>query len=178
MSLYQQRIVRGYLDKSPEYQIPLRDPQVMVQGMKSLKPSIQNMELHRHRHPNGIELAVIIRGENLWFCNRIEIESLGPSGNSLLEADINCNNVFNKIIRYTHSDDKDSPLGQITAENDLMVTVHSHFAAPIRKKKVPVSYLVSYIMLYNTCIIILTLGTSSYIITTKPISMFKSKSSY
>ena len=146
MGIYQQRIVRGYLDMSPKYQIPLRDPQVLIQGMKSLKPSIQNMELHRHRHPNGIELAVIIMGENLWFCNRIEIES--PSGNSLLEADIKSNNinVFNKVIQYTHSDDKDSPLGQSIAENNLMVTVHSHFAAPIRKKKVPVSYLVSYVV--------------------------------
>ena len=75
MTVYHLKILRGYLEKEPgPYVIPQRSSSSSTEGVKSLLPSISKVELHLHKHPDGQELAVVINGDNLWFCNSIEIE--------------------------------------------------------------------------------------------------------
>lgn len=84
--------------------------------MKSLKPNINSVAFHHH----GKELAVVLDGDNLWFCHKINIPTIKT------EADnVSCRSIqFN----YIPHDKNDIPKGSDT----VLVRLHSHFANPKR----------------------------------------------
>ena len=78
MKDYQLKVLRGYLDKKPDpYYIPPRQNLKTLGDVLSLLPSISQVEVHQHKHPDGNELAIVINGDNLWFCNTIELSIHG-----------------------------------------------------------------------------------------------------
>ena len=64
----QVKLFFGYLDKTPKYSLPsapAHPPGMMVE----LKPSVRAVDIYRH----GNETAVVLEGENLWFCHQVTV---------------------------------------------------------------------------------------------------------
>ena len=123
MADYFHAIVRGYLEETPVYSLPPVST-IGVREMSLLKPSISSVAFHLH----GKEVAVVIEGNNFWFCTRVHVSSIP-------RIEIEAENISCKSIQfnYTPRDENDIPEG-----DNIVVTLHSHFANPIRKPKIPV----------------------------------------
>lgn len=117
-------IKRGYLEQSPAYVLP---PPCAVPTTKlpCLKPAVNSVSFHHF----GKELAVVIEGKNLWFCDRIEVESI--TNGTMIEADkVSCRSIqFN----YTPRDEN-----EVFVKDTLRVHVHSLFSSAIRKPSITV----------------------------------------
>ena len=137
MKDYQLKVLRGYLDKKPNpYHIPHRQGLKTLRAVQSLLPSISQVEVHQHKHPDGNELAIVINGDNLWFCNTIELSIHGYEKLPFLIA---AEKVSQKQICYNHVlKDKIS----FTHEEYVKVQVSSEFYPPITNS-VPMKYIVS-----------------------------------
>ena len=105
-----------------------------------LKPDVSSIKFYRH----GDEIALVLEGENLWFCYNIRITSTDGSSTrtikSTLEANATCHSIN---FHYTPSDDKDL-LIQRGKSVTVDVVLYSHFANPINKKNIPAKCMVSY----------------------------------
>lgn len=137
MSVYHQRVLRGYLDKEG-YIIPSRKKSP-VGPVQSLVPSIAEIELYQHKHPDGSELVIVIKGDDLWFCNGIEIKL--PHSDAPINIMISAENVTQKQISYNHSFD-DTYIMNDEGSIDRFVKVYSKFADPLTSN-VPMIYNVS-----------------------------------
>ena len=137
MKDYQLKVLRGYLDKKPDpYYIPPCQNLKTLGDVLSLLPSISQVEAHQHKHPDGNELAIVINGDNLWFCNTIE---LGIHGYEKLSFFISAEKVSQKQICYNHVL-KDEI--NFTNEEYVKVQVSSEFFPPVTNS-VPMTYIVS-----------------------------------
>lgn len=140
MEDYHQKVIRGYLDKEG-YSMPARKDSE-ISSVKSLMPLITEIELHQHKHPGGSELAIVINGDNLWFCNGIDIELTDVQ---ILKVRISAENVTQKQIQYNcslHDHDCFMPENK---DKYCHVTVYSKFANPHRYE---------VLMVYNVSLII------------------------
>lgn len=142
MSTYHLKVLRGYLEKEPEPYVMPQYSSCFKEGVKSLLPSISKVDLHLHKHPDGQELAVVINGDNLWFCNRIEI---AICENEPLKIEISAKCVARKQISYNQSFCNEAFTPEQIGLGHLPVKVYSRFADPITKK-IPMSYTVSLLM--------------------------------
>ena len=138
MEIYFKKVLRGFLDKEPDcYKIPPQKTSESIQEVKSLLPTISKVELHLHKHPDGQELAVVINGDNLWFCSLLEITTFG---NKLIFIEISPEHITEKQICYNHSVDNTFSYADIDV--DVHVTVFSRFAKTF-SQYIPVIYNVS-----------------------------------
>ena len=97
--------------------------------MPLLKPSITNVSFHQH----GKELAVVIEGNNFWFCTKVHVSSIP-------RIKIEPENISCKTIQFNYmpKDESDIPEG-----DTIGVQLFSHFSNPIRKPNIPVKRKVS-----------------------------------
>ena len=138
MQTYRIGILRGYLDKVPQYKIPKKVSCASVPGVQSIKPTISKVEIHCQQHPDGKEFSVVFKGDNLWFCREISIKR-GQS--CLLSVDISAKDVAQKQIQYFHgieSIDKTLRIGESDHNKFVEVAVRSLFH--IETKNVQMSF--------------------------------------
>ena len=64
----QAKLFLGYLDKDPKYSLPSA-PAHSPGTLSNLKPSVRSVEICHH----GNETAVVLEGENLWFCHQVTV---------------------------------------------------------------------------------------------------------
>ena len=144
MEIYHKKVLRGFLDKEPDcFKIPPRKTSESIQEVKSLLPTISKVELHLHKHPNGKELAVVINGDNLWFCSILNIKI---SRNESIFIEISPEHITEKQICYNHSVDNTFSYADIDV--DVHVTVFSRFANTF-SLYIPVIYNVSWSIVIN-----------------------------
>ena len=112
-SIHKYTLFHGYLDESPKYSLPSshRPPRVMVE----LKPSVRSVDICHH----GNEIAVVLEGENLWFCHQVTV---GGHHELLPAQKATASSIQFNIPR------KD---GVINVEGEkVIVSLHSHFFKP------------------------------------------------
>ena len=135
-------VLRGYLDRKGYVMPPFKESK--IKEVESLMPSVSKIELHQHVHPGGSELAVVINGDNLWFCNGIEVELPDLP---ILKIRISADSVTQKQICYN------CPLNNFKmpeSRSKCPVKVYSKFANPLRIPDVTMICSVS-IPLYKLC---------------------------
>ena len=97
--------------------------------MANTLPNALGVAFHRH----GKELAVVVTGQNLWFCNEVKvsghIESISPDKISQKSIQFNCSIDEEHIL----SPDSDS----------IPLALFSHFCSP-KRNHVPITNKVSY----------------------------------
>ena len=143
MNEYHLKVLRAYLEKEPEpYAIPQHSSLSSIEGVKSLQPSISNIELHVHKHPDGHELAVVINGDNLWFCDSIEIAICESEH---LNIEISAERVARKQICYNKSFRNQAFTRKQIDADRLPVKVYSRFTDPITTE-IPMLYNVSLLL--------------------------------
>ncbi len=118
MALYHKMVLRSHLDQLPEYRIPAPVQQA-VPEMKNLKPSAQAVAFHCH----GNELAVVITGENLWFCHHVQVGSH--------KEKVEAGDVSRKSIQFNCGLDS-GDLGFSADSDRVKVKLESHFCNPVK----------------------------------------------
>ena len=63
----------GYLEKEELEKFKMPATSKVISEVVSVLPEPSKVELHLHRHPNGQDLAIVVNGDNLWFCYCIKI---------------------------------------------------------------------------------------------------------
>ena len=90
-----------------------------------LKPDVRAIEFHKY--PN--EHAVILEGENLWFCHEIR---LGEEEN-IIHIEDRADDVSRYFVQFNYSPTKKTD--HIVSDNGIVkVTLRSHFSNPVRRK--------------------------------------------
>ncbi len=135
MDVYHKMVLRSHLDQLPSYQIP-SPMQQEIPEMKFLKPLAQAVAFHRH----GNELAVVIAGENLWFCHSIQVGSR--------KEKVEARDVSRRSIQFNCELDSED-LGFSADSDTVTVKLESHFYNPA-KGKVQVTHKVSCMLLHMT----------------------------
>ena len=130
MSEYQQRLFRSYLDQIPSKYSPPLSSRRPLEQVKILKPSVSKAEFHCH----GNKIAIILDGDNLWFCHQVDVGS-GNKARTIKNprSDITrCSIMFD----YTPESDQDNLVDSRAEE--VQVTIHSHFTKPLRDQTVSI----------------------------------------
>ena len=70
ISKYTESIFDAYLDKPPKYVFP-ESPKCALGDVDGLKPSVSEVHIHHH----GKQSAIVLEGNNLWFCYQISFRS-------------------------------------------------------------------------------------------------------
>ncbi len=114
MATYCKKLFRGYLDRAPEYPIP--SPGQAPSPVSNIKPVVTGITLHDH----GSELALVLEGQNFWFCYRLSIcgESFGTPAAKITGTSIKLN--------IATKDSKHS-LSSVTNDQELTAKVFCHF---------------------------------------------------
>ena len=76
MEHYFHKVLRSHIDEPDGDFLPPKDSRSQIPSIDSLEPEISKIEFHLHSNPDGKEFTVVIFGDNLWFLNAIEIDSL------------------------------------------------------------------------------------------------------
>ena len=125
MSNYANSSFRCYVDKEPnKFTVP--GPAEAVTDIKAtnmLKPKAMKLEFHMY--PN--EHAVVLEGENLWFCHEIRLGEV----NNILNIKTPAQNVTRRMIQFNFPPHEN--LKSLVVEGRVKVALHSHFANPIRQ---------------------------------------------
>ena len=125
MDDYQPRVFRSYLDKGTEkYETPGRAKSMKhINEVAILKPQVDHVEFHKY---SG-EHAVILEGQNLWFCHEVR---LGEKSN-ILHIKTPAEKVTGLSIKFNFK-----PSGKtagLIVHGEVKVALKSHFAKPIRQ---------------------------------------------
>lgn len=123
MNSYHLKITSGHLEFPPVYKLPppkMRD----VTDIPLLKPSVESVAFHRH----GKELAVVIEGDNLWFCYSVRVGSM-----KAVETD--AENTTRRSIQFNYTPQSES---DFHTEETVNVRLLSQFSNPIRRPAVRV----------------------------------------
>ena len=125
MAEYGSNSFRSYLDREPDkFTVPGPVEAVKeVKAINMLKPKATRVEFHMY--PN--EHVVVLEGENLWFCHKIR---LGEFDN-ILDIKTPAQNVTQRMIQFNFPPYE--KLKSLVSEGVVKVTLHSHFANPIRQ---------------------------------------------
>ncbi|XP_019853136.1 PREDICTED: uncharacterized protein LOC109582702 [Amphimedon queenslandica] len=100
-------------------------PSAAANAVSLLKPDVSSVTFYRH----GDEIALVLQGQNLWFCSKICINGKNHITIDHLEAD-----AINRSVRfnYTPKNEKDLIIERHTETVDILL--YSHFASPIKRK--------------------------------------------
>ena len=122
MEEYRQSLLRGFLEKTlPKYSLP--GPAGSVKEVGFLKPNVNTVEVHKY--PD--EVAVVLEGDNLWFCHQISLGDYIPQIPRLAE------HIARRSVQFNFCLSKRT--AKIVNEDGYVkVTLFSHFANPIRRK--------------------------------------------
>ena len=88
--------------------------------LKVVKPSIESVSFHRH----GKEIAVTIKGSNLWFCYQVKVGKHTEK--------IKAQNVSKQSIQFNCDPELNRKISSDSAE--INVTLWTHFYEQTRKK--------------------------------------------
>ena len=124
MEIYKNNMYRSYLDQEPDKYSPPKQLREVV-SVSFLKPSLTAVELHEY--PN--EHALVLEGDNLWFCHQIKL----GEGDHPCCIDTPAQHISRRSIQFNYTP---SDKCEIVVDKDrkIKVAVHSHFANPIRRK--------------------------------------------
>ena len=108
--------------------LPVPSPKKELKSVALLKPQVKGVELHKFPR----EHAIIIEGDNLWFCDEIIL----GEGKSTINITNPAELVSRRVVQFNYSTTASSErIERVIACNGIMkVTLNSHFAKPIRKK--------------------------------------------
>ena len=128
MSDYQQKILRSYLDKGTEKYITPGQKKTVnpIKEVAILKPKVERVEFHKY---SG-EHAVILEGQNLWFCHEVR---LGEKSNNLYFK-TSAQKATGLDIKFNFKPSGKTPDFTIHKDDLVKVALYSHFANPIRSK--------------------------------------------
>jgi hypothetical protein len=105
--------------------LPLPSPKKELKNVSLLKPLVKGVELHKF--PS--EHAVVVEGENLWFCREI----LLGEGRNIISIANPMESVSRHVIQFNYPPTEKTD--RVIARNGLVrVTLNSHFASSIRKR--------------------------------------------
>lgn len=122
MDDYHSKLLKAHLEKEPQYVVPF--PVKNVTDIPTLKPKATSIQIYTY--PN--EHAVVLEGENLWFCHKVD---LGEK-ESLIRHVKNSEAITGRSIQFNYEPTEKSDL--LVTNHRVKVTLHSHFANPIRNK--------------------------------------------
>ena len=123
MEVYYKK-TKAYLG-STKGSLPLPSPKKELKNVSLLKPLVKGVELHKF--PS--EHAVVVEGENLWFCREI----LLGEGRNIISIANPMESVSRYIIQFNYPPTEKTD--RVIARNGLVrVTLNSHFASSIRKR--------------------------------------------
>ena len=94
----------------------------------SLKPSVSSVTVSHH----GEEVALILEGENLWFCHKIKI--VNRAGARIITA--TGPYVTKRSINFNYVPQHSGDLLIAPRDTTVSVTLYSHFSKPITKRGV------------------------------------------
>ncbi len=114
MATYWEKLFRGYLDRAPEYAIPL--PGQAPSAVDNIRPIVTGITLHDH----GSELALVLEGQHFWFCYRLSIH-----GESI---DTPASKIAGTSIKLNFAKDSKRSLSSVSNEQELSVKVFCHFS--------------------------------------------------
>ena len=116
---------RSYLDREPDkFSVPGPVEAVTdIKAINMLKPKATMVEFHMY--PN--EHVVVLEGDNLWFCHEIRLGEI----DNILEIKTPAQNVTRRMIQFNFPPYE--KLKNLVSEGKVKVTLHSHFANPIRQ---------------------------------------------
>ena len=121
MDDYRHSTLRGFLEKgSPKYVVP--NPAEAVTEIGFLKPEVTTIEVHKY--PD--EVAVVLQGDNLWFCHEIRLGNYVPPVPKLVE------HIARRSIQFNFRLSETANI--VTDDGHVKVTLFSHFANPIRRR--------------------------------------------
>lgn len=125
MGEYQQKVFRAHLEKEGnKYAAPMISC-IDIAEVADLKPQVESFNIHTY--PG--EHTVVLDGSNLWFCHEVH---LGEKDNIIhikSSAETNAGRSIQFNYKATQMTDR------LIVNNDkVKVTLHSHFANPIRKQ--------------------------------------------
>ena len=104
--------------------LPLPSPKKELKNVSLLKPLVKGVELHKF--PS--EHAVVVEGENLWFCHEI----LLGEGRNVISITNPMESVSRHVIQFNYPPTEKT---DIIARNGLVrVTLNSYFASSIWKQ--------------------------------------------
>ena len=144
MDGYRRKVFRSYLEKQPDmYSGPL--PAQAIKETKEvslLTPEVEAVEFHKY--PN--EYAIVIEGNNLWFCHKIHI---GNKGN-VYKIDTPVQDITRRSIQFNFTP-SDGEKCIVPDNGHMEITLYSHFANPINET-VPVKQvsIFNMIILYTS----------------------------
>lgn len=124
MDGYHTKLLKACLEKEPQkYTVP--SPVSKVAEILTLKPNVTSIQIYAY--PN--EYAVILEGENLWFCHEVDL----GERETLIRKVNNPEAITGRSIQFNYCE----PTGKsdlLLDNSKVKVTLHSHFANPIRRR--------------------------------------------
>lgn len=125
MSEYCHNSFRSYIDKDPgKYSLPSPSEAVKdIKPINMLKPEVKGVEFHMYPK----EHVVLLEGENLWFCHKIRLGEI----ENIVDIKTPAQNVTRRMIQFNFPPHE---LKNLVTQGKVKVTLHSHFANPIRQK--------------------------------------------
>lgn len=137
--MYENNLVKAKFIQAPSE--TRTSPQ--LKEVKVLNPEVSSVTFYRH----GDEIALVLQGENLWFCSKISIKS--KSGSRVIDtmgADATSRSIH---FNYVPKNENDLLIEKDAETVDIVY--YSCFAKP-KKRKLPVSFKVCvlFIKFYKT----------------------------
>ena len=123
MEVYYKK-TKTYLGSQKE-PLPTPLPKKELKSITLLKPQVKGVELHKF--PS--EHAVVVEGENLWFCHEI----LLGDGRNIIKITNPADSVSRHVIQFNYQPTEKTDR-VITRSALVRVTLNSHFANSIRKR--------------------------------------------
>ena len=111
-----------------------------------MKPNVNKALFFRHAD----EIAIVLEGENLWFCHKIQIGAR-EEARILAEMDAEGQDTTMRTINFCYiPKEKDDLLIGIGSEK-VTITLFSHFCNPVRKHNVEAKKMVSDTHVHAWC---------------------------
>ena len=126
MEDYRRNTFRSYIDKEPQkYSVPTSiQTRKEIKEVGILKPQVNSVEFHKY--PN--EHALVLEGDNLWFCHKIRL----GERNNICDINTPAQNITRRSIQFNFTSSRGIE-GIVSSNGQVKVTLYSHFASPIRK---------------------------------------------
>ena len=126
MNGYRHKVFRSYLEKQPDvYSGPLQAKAIKeTKEVSLLIPEVEAVEFHKY--PN--EYAMVIEGNNLWFCHKIYI---GNKSNGY-KIDTPAQDISRRSIQFNFTP-SDGKMCIVPDNGHMEITLYSHFANPSNK---------------------------------------------
>ena len=125
MSEYQIRLSRSYLERQRASYSP-RFSSRYLPLVKILKPSVSTAAFYRH----GDEIAMVLEGDNLWFCHQIEVPVSSTAKTHAIKTP--ASDITRCSIQFNYKPICDDDFLVNLKAEDIQVTLFSHFSKPLR----------------------------------------------